>query len=211
MKHLQSPLFAAILGGLLFLLTSAFLTTKGISALPHGDTVARVHHEALITGPSWDFFNPEMDQIVADLKAERAAVALKEKQLQELAARLNVERAELDGELKKVTMLQQKVDREVFRIKEDEAGNLKKLSKMYGLMEPAGAARIFRELDDVVVVKILTLMKEPETAVILESFARLGDAETKRAAAISEHLRAAASTDLRSAKASTAGGAGSPK
>ena len=191
MKLIQSPLFAAIFGGILFLLTSAFLTTKGISSMPHGNAVEVGHREAVITGPSWNFFNPEMDQIVADLKTEREAVSLKEKQLEELAARLRAERAGLDDEVKKVTMLQHKVDREVLRIKEGEAGNLKKLAKMYALMEPAGAAKIFRELDDVVVVKILTLMKEPEIAAILESFARLGDAETKRAADFSEHLRAA--------------------
>ena len=192
MKLIQSPLFAALFGGILFLLTSAFLTTRGMakSEIRNPNSEFRIGR-AVTTGPSWNFFNPEMDQIVADLKTEREAVLLKEKQLEELAARLRVERAGLDDEVKKVTMLQQKVDREVFRIKEGEAGNLKKLAKMYALMEPAGAARIFRELDDVVVVKILTLMKEPEMAAILESFARLGDAETRRAADFSEHLRAA--------------------
>ncbi|HXJ73036.1 MAG TPA: hypothetical protein VNM37_09285, partial [Candidatus Dormibacteraeota bacterium] len=72
------------------------------------------------------------------------------------------------------------------------AANLKRLSKMYASMEPAGAARILRELDDVVVVKILGLMKEAETGLILEAMARLGEPETKRAAALSENLRAAA-------------------
>ena len=87
---------------------------------------------------------------------------------------------------------QAKVDRDVMRIKEDEAGNLKKLAKMYAIMDPAGAARILRELDDVVVVKIMTLMKEPAVALVLESFARMGELETKRAAQLSESLRAAA-------------------
>lgn len=197
MKFIQSPLFAAILGGLLFLLTSAFLTTQGIVALPQGSGAEQ--EEEGVSGPSWVFFNPELDQIVADLKGEREAVALKEKELAELAARLRVERGELDDALRKVTQLQQKVDRDVFRIKEDEAGNLKKLAKMYGLMEPAGAAKILRELDDVVVVKILTLMKEPESAAILESFSRLGEVETKRAAGFSENLRAAASNKISNA------------
>ena len=86
------------------------------------------------------------------------------------------------------------MDKNLFRIKEDEAGNLKKLAKMYTAMEPASAARILRELDDTIVVKILTLVKEPETALILESLSRMGEAETRRAAAISENLRSAVST-----------------
>jgi flagellar motility protein MotE (MotC chaperone) len=64
---------------------------------------------------------------------------------------------------------------------------------MYATMEPPGAARILREIDDAVIVKILTLMKEPETAAILEAFSRTGDPETKRAAAIAETLRIVAS------------------
>lgn len=195
MKMLKSPVVAAILGGVLFLLTSAFLTTKGLAPVPHeasehGEGAAEVS----INGPSWTFFNPEMEQIVGELKSEREALATKGKQLGELETRLRAERSELDDELKKIKAIQMKVDRDVLRIKEDEAGNLKKLAKMYATMEPAGAAKIMRELDDVVVVKILTLMKDPEVALVLESFARMGDAETKRAAQLSENLRAAAST-----------------
>ena len=193
MKMLQSPVVAAILGGLLFLLTSAFLTTKGIAPI---EPAEGGHHEGeeepSINGPSWTFFNPEMEQIMGELKSERESLATKEKQLKELETRLGAERSELDDELKKIRAIQAKVDRDVLRIKEDEAGNLKKLAKMYATMEPAGAAKILRELDDVVVVKILTLMKEAETALVLESFARMGEAETKRAALLSENLRAAA-------------------
>ena len=193
MKFLQSKLFAAILGAMMFLLTTAFLTTSGLKPVGHADGTDEERHVAN-KGPSWTFFNPELDQIVAELKAERDAMVAKEKQMAEFGARLKAERAELDAALTNVKNLQQQVDRDVFRIKADEAGNLKKLAKMYAAMEPAGAAKILRELDDVIVVKILTLMKEPETAVILESFARLGDAETKRAAGFSESLRSAAST-----------------
>ena len=195
MKMLKSPVVAAVLGGLLFLLTSAFLTTKGLTPSPHAaaDHGTAAAEEPSINGPSWTFFNPEMEQIVGELKAERDTVAVKEKQLVELAARLRNERAELDEELKKMKAIQMKVDRDVMRIKEDEAGNLKKLAKMYAIMDPGGAAKIMRELDDVVVVKLLTLMKEPEVALVLESFAKMGDPETKRAAQLSESLRAAAS------------------
>ena len=192
MKFLQSKLFASILGALVFMLTTAFLTTSGLQPAAHfGD--AEGGHHANTKGPSWTFFNPELDQIVAELKSEREAMAAREKQMAELEARLKAERAELDEALNNVKKLQQQVDRDVFRIKEDEATNLKKLAKMYTAMEPAGAAKILRELDDVIVVKIFTLIKEPEIAVILEAFSRLGDSETKRAAGISESLRSVAS------------------
>jgi flagellar motility protein MotE (MotC chaperone) len=196
MKFLQSKVFAAVLGSVVFMLTTAFLTTHGLvpaasSEDEHGEGEGQ-SHKPNSTGASWAFFNPELEQIVSELKAERDAVAAKDKQLNELATRLRAERAELDESLKTIKKLQQQVDRDVYRIKDDEAVNLKKLSKMYASMEPAGAARILHELDDVVVVKILGLMKEAETGLILESMSRLGAPETKRAAALSESLRAAA-------------------
>ena len=192
MKFLQSPLFAAVLGGVLFLLTSAFLTTQGVVTATQGDEEPATR--ANTKGASWDFFNPELEQIVADLKTERDTLATREKQLNELATRLKTERAELDEALKGIKKIQEQVDKNLFRIKEDEAGNLKKLAKMYVAMEPASAARIMRELDDTILVKILALMKEPETALVLESLSRMGEAETKRAAAISESLRSAVAT-----------------
>jgi flagellar motility protein MotE (MotC chaperone) len=195
MKFLQSKLFAALLGCVLFLLTTAFLTTRGLETGSATEDESAEEHGASrkpnSTGASWAFFNPELDQVIDELKSEREAVATKDKQLNELAARLRAERAELDESLKAIKKLQQQVDRDIYRIKEDEAVNLKKLSKMYASMEPVGAARILRELDDVIVVKILGMMKEAETGLILEAMARLGDVETKRAAALSENLRAA--------------------
>jgi flagellar motility protein MotE (MotC chaperone) len=192
MKFLQSPLFAAVLGGVLFLLTSAFLTTQGVATATHADEEPATHPN--LKGASWDFFNPELDQIVADLKTERDTLATREKQLNELATRLKAERAGLDDALKSIKKIQEQVDKNLFRIQSQEEPNLKKLAKMYTAMEPASAARIMRELDDTIVVKILTLVKEPETALILESLSRMGEAETRRAAAISECLRSAVST-----------------
>jgi len=190
MKFLQSPFFAAILGGVLFLLTSTLLTTQGIATDLRGVEESRAAARVNTKGSSWDFFNPELDQIIADLKSERDALTAQEKQLNDLATRLKAERAELDEALKGIKKIQQQVDGDLFRIKENEGGNLKRLSKMYSAMEPASAARILRELDDVIVVKILSLVKEPEAALILEALSRLGEAETRRVAGISENLRA---------------------
>lgn len=191
MRFIQSTFFASILGALLFLGTSAMLTIRGVASIPMHPVEEDHGPVADTKGPSWSFFNPEMDQIMADLKAERDAIASRERQLGELEARVRAEKAELEEAVKAVKRMQEMVDRSVIQIKEDEMGNLKRLAKMYAAMEPAGAARILKEIDDSVTVKIMTLMKEPETAAILEAFARLGEPETKRAATIAENLRVA--------------------
>ena len=193
MQFFQSTFFASLLGSFIFLGTSALLTIKGAASIAvHANE--DIHGPLPDTkGPSWSFFNPEMDQIIADLRIEKEAMAAKEKQLTEMANRVKAEKAELDEAVRGIKRVQEMVDRSIIQIKEDEAANLKRLAKMYATMEPPGAARILREIDDAVIVKILTLMKEPETAAILEAFARTGDPETKRAAAIAETLRIVAS------------------
>jgi flagellar motility protein MotE (MotC chaperone) len=189
MAFLQSKLFAAILGVLLFLLTTAFLIPKELASnLPRD---GRGDHPSGTRGPSWTFFNPELDRMIAELQSEKDRVAAKEKQLGELEVRLKAERSELDEATRRIGKLQQEVSRDFLRIKEDEAVNLKKLARMYATMEPASAARIMRELDDTVVVKIMTLMKEGESAPILDTLSKMGEAETRRAAKISENLRLA--------------------
>jgi flagellar motility protein MotE (MotC chaperone) len=193
MAFLKSKLFAAILGGLLFMLTTAFLIPQGIGPAGAGDGEhgRRPKHPANVRGPSWTFFNPELEQIIAELKMEKETMATKQRQLADWETRLKAERAELDEAAKRIGRIEQVINRDLIRIKEDEAVNLKRLAKMYAAMDPAGAAKILNALDDDVAVKILTLMKEAETALILEAMAKMGEAETKRAAKLSENLRLA--------------------
>ena len=76
-----------------------------------------------------------------------------------------------------------------FRVKEEEAPNLKKLARLYSTMSIEGASAILRELDDAVVVKVMSFMKEDQSAPLLEAMAREGETQAKRAANIAEALR----------------------
>jgi hypothetical protein len=92
-------------------------------------------------GPSWDFSNPEVDQLVRELRQERAAIAARAKQLDDLAARLKAEQAEFQNATQAVHQLQRDFDLGVTRVKEDESANLKRLARVYSTMEPDGATR----------------------------------------------------------------------
>lgn len=140
------------------------------------------------SGPSWTFHNPEFSQLVAELKAERDAVRARASQLDELEARLKVERQELNAVTQTVYQLRADLESTVTRVTEEESSNLRKLAKMYSTMSPEGASRILKEMEDDQIVKILALMRETESAPILESFGQGKDA-ARRAAAISNRLR----------------------
>jgi flagellar motility protein MotE (MotC chaperone) len=187
MKLLQSGWMTMLLGTLSYLATTLVLLSP---AKVRPDKA----HDA--TGPlnsnrgvSWEFFNPELDRLITELVAEKKALAEREQQLNELATRLEAERAELNQITQAVHRLQVEFDRSVTRVRDDESANLKRLAKIYSTMAPEGAVAILKELDDDRVVKILLFLKEAETAPLLEALARLGPAEAKRAALISERLR----------------------
>jgi flagellar motility protein MotE (MotC chaperone) len=140
-------------------------------------------------GPSWKFQNPELNQLLAELKDEREALRVRTTQLDELQARLNTERQEICVVTQTVYRLRKELDATVNRVADEEVLNLKKLAKVYATMSPTGAARILKEMDDDQIVKIFALMKEAESAPVLENFGQGGEKDVKRAALISNRLR----------------------
>jgi flagellar motility protein MotE (MotC chaperone) len=139
--------------------------------------------------PSWEFQNPEVDELIADLQHQKNVLDDREHQLNDLAARLKVERDEITVVRQNVTEMQANFDRDVVSVGEEETANLKRLAKIYAAMSPEGAAGIFHEMKDDEVVKVFVFMKDGETAPILEVMAHLGPTDAKRVAQISERLK----------------------
>lgn len=189
MKFLQSSWAAAIVGLIGYWATTMVCWTKVAPTL----APPPVHHETAakdpVSGPSWSFKNAEVNLLMEDLRKQKEALALREQQLNEYAARLRTERVELNQVTQHVGVMQAEFDRLVVEVKKEEAGNLKKLSKTYAAMTPDGAAAILKEMTDPQLVKIMALMKEAETGPILEALGKGTDADTKRAATISDKLR----------------------
>jgi flagellar motility protein MotE (MotC chaperone) len=169
--------------------TVAFWKTP---ALPPPATQAEsTEPHAKLNGPSWDFVNPEADQLIAELKAEKKSLGKKEQELNDLMARLQAERSELNLVTQSVRQLQMDFDQNVLRISEEETANLKKLAKVYADMDPANAAKILEEMEDTAIIKIMVFMKDTETAGIWEAMAKTGQPQAKRAALLSDRLRLA--------------------
>ncbi len=189
LKFLQSRWGLALIAAASFLGTTFYMMGKSLPQLTRSAPSKTHNADLQKAGPSWTFHNPEIDQLLDELKKEKANVGLRDKQLSELQVRLQTERGELEDIMKSVKKLQQEFDQQVVRVQEEEVANLKKLAKTYAAMEPASAVVILRELNDDNLVKILVFMKETETALILETLAKKGDPDAKRAANLSEKLR----------------------
>ncbi len=193
-RFLQSGIFAAVVGLVLYVGVTAALWPEMKVPIPAAEEPGQVPARRplpVVKIPSWEFSSPELDLLVEELRKERQALNERAQQLDELAARLQSERTELNVVTQAIHQMQRQLDDAVVRVSEEESANLKKLAKVYAAMSSEGAAAILIRLDEVTVVKIMALMKESETAPILETIARMGDAESKLAASISERLRLA--------------------
>jgi flagellar motility protein MotE (MotC chaperone) len=185
---LKSNGILALIGGVLYITVTALLIHPA-KILPRTPTLMSLNHDT--PRPSWEFSNPEVARLITELQKEKENLSTRTKQLDELEARLAAERAEINVVTQAVHQMQIEFDRNLLRVQEEEQANLKRLAKTYATMTPEGAARIFKEMDDAQVVKIMVFMKEKENALVLENMSQLGEAEVKRVALISERLRTA--------------------
>lgn len=191
LKKLSSPWIGSIVGLVAFLTVTAVTwnsATHSIQAARAGadatNNVAKGEHP-------WSFDTVEIDALIKELREEREMLNKREKDLNDLRARLDSERQELTQLTQAMHRMQQEFDLSVNRVTEEETANLKKLAKTYSGMEPDGAATIFKQMDDNSIVKIMVFMKEGETGPILSSMSRGGEADAKRAADLTEKLRVA--------------------
>ncbi|GEM_PF-332119 len=192
-KLLKSDWLIPIVGTLLYLITTMVLLNPAKLHIPklHGSQDGDGEPEEYnpLKSTPWDFNTPEIDHMIMELKAEKKRLAGREKELNEMSARIQNERTELQTITQEVSQLQYEFNQVVIYVKEQEVANQKKLAKTYASMTPEDAALIMKQMDDGRVVRLLMFMNEEETAKILSTLAKPGAADAKRAALLSERLR----------------------
>jgi flagellar motility protein MotE (MotC chaperone) len=189
LKILQSKVTLAALGVLVYTGSTAALLLPRLTAPPPANEGAPTVSSASQGVPSWEYSNPELEALVKELTAQREALAKREQQLRDLELRLQNERAEINQVTQRVHQLQRTLEKGMIRLKEEDTANLKRLAKTYGVMTPASAALIFKEMPDDQVVSIMSFMKDDQNAGILESMAKNGGVEIKRVAKLTDQLR----------------------
>lgn len=189
MKILQNTLVSSILGLLLYVVVTVLVWKTPTPTDSHDPAQEEIVAKAKEAVPSWEFKSQEADLLINELKTEKEALAKREKDLNDLAERLKTERMEINVVTQAVYQLQAQVEANIVRINTEEAANLKKLARTYAAMSPEGAAPILKEMEEGTLIKILALMKETETAPILEVMSKLGADEAKHVAKITERLR----------------------
>lgn len=186
MKFLTSGTGIAVLAAVLGLGTTAGLLYVQKAAFLHPAPDAQVLRRP------WSFKTEEVDNLIAELKNERAKLDQRESGMDQTAAHIEAERQELEKVKASIQAMRDEIAKEIPELQDAEIKNLKGLSQTYSNLSPQAAVAIFREMDDVTVVKILSLMKPDKAAGVLQEMSHTqeqDDTLAKRAALLTDKLR----------------------
>jgi flagellar motility protein MotE (MotC chaperone) len=194
-KLLRSPVlliaFATVAGACAGLWPLWQAGTRAIAAAA-AVAVERAEPVAARRAQGWDFWTIEVDNLASELKEEKARLKKQAESLDQRAARVAADQAELTKLRASIEQMRKELGDRVLEIKGDETKNLRALSQTYSNLTPKAAVAIIKELDDTTVVKLLSMMKPDVVAPIFEEMSATAGADgplAKRAATLSEKLR----------------------
>ncbi len=190
-KLLTSGWLIPIVGSLLYLGTTFVLLDPAALKVPARTATgpAADQEPNPLASTPWDFSAPELDQLVSELKAEKARLATWNQELQEYSARIAVERAELAAVTQEVHRLQTEFNQVVTYVTQQEGEILRRQAKVFAAMTPDDAVRVLQEMPDDRIIRLLMFMSEEEMAKLLAALAKPGPENARRAALLSERLR----------------------
>lgn len=140
----------------------------------------------------WGFWTIEIENLASELKDMKAVVKKREEELAQREERLNAERQELTKQRQQLESMRADITSRITTIQVDEVRNLKSLVATYSSLTPKATLTIFKEMDDTLVVKILSLMKTDTVSPLFEEMSKQAAADpavARRVATLSEKLR----------------------
>ena len=108
------------------------------------------------------------EDLASELKEEKGRLRQQAELIDQRAARLATEQQELDKVRQDLETLRKEIAERVIEIDTAEAKNLRTLAQTYSGLTPTAAVTVIREMEDVTVVKILSLMKPDTVAAIFD-------------------------------------------
>lgn len=199
MRLLRSPIVLALLGGALFLGTTAgvLLSVRDDLKSAAGEQKPEAPDKTAVPRVLWTFKADDVDAMVREVAAERRKLDARAANLDKQQAQLEAEKAEIEKRRDEVKTLRDQIAKALPEVQEIEAKNLKTLAQTYSTMTPQAVVAILRESDETTAVKILSFMKTDKVGAILQEMTRAqaasndatGDTMPKRAARISDKLR----------------------
>lgn len=107
--------------------------------------------------------------IIAMVQTAYAQQQSKSKELEKLEQQIASERQALEELKKSIEFLQDRIDKEILTIKASEQKNLKTLADTYSNMTPDSIAKLFTEMEEETVIKVMHFISPENLGPILQS------------------------------------------
>lgn len=167
----------------------------------------------------WTFRSTEIEDLARNLLQQKSEISAKKSELALLRERIYAEKDELErmkkdmdayevrfdqaqkkieDEKKALEQKKKEMSLQYIEVEQSEQKNLKALATAYTSLTPAAAVGVFKEMEDILAVKILSQMKPDVIAAIFEEMSQtpdnsnpkeVGKTMAKRVAALSDKLR----------------------
>lgn len=191
-SKLQNPVVATVLSLVLSVALGVALCWRAAGPYIELALASRAKAVPSKKENGWDFWTIEVENLSNDLKEERARLRNQSELMDQRSARLDAEEKELANARADIEALKRQIDDKVTEISADESKNIRTLAQTYTNLSPRAVVAIFKELDDVTAVKILSQMKPDVVGPIFEEMSHGTDDDStlpRRAAVLSEKLR----------------------
>jgi flagellar motility protein MotE (MotC chaperone) len=154
-------------------------TTRSETPGSQSSVASSQNHATLASVQAGEVSIPDM---MAHLQQKESELNRKEELMRQREAYLSKMKLEVEEKLKELIGLQKEIQAYRTEKQENQNAQIRSLSKIYGSMKPKEAAKLLENLDDTLVVNIISTMNAPEAANILANM------DIKKAAKISERL-----------------------
>jgi len=196
MNKLANPIVAAVLAIVMGTGTGLFTFWRAAAiAVEQAIKQAPVEKELMPEEErerGWNFWTIEIENLANELKGERERQRKLAEQLEHRETQMAAERQELNKIRTDIEGLRQEIATKVVEINADEMKNVRALAQTYTSLTPRAAVAIIKEMDDAMVVKILSMMKPDVVAPIFEEMSRTAGNDgpmARRVALLSDRLR----------------------
>ena len=140
----------------------------------------------------WSFRSREIERLMLNLEVQKKILSQKEYSVAGMESMMNAEKEELAESRRQIETLRSDLIDKISQIEKSEEKNLGDLAKTYSSLLPATTVEIFKQMDDVSIVKIIAFMEAESLAPIFQAMVNeegKSGFSAKRVAKLTELLR----------------------
>ena len=155
-KLLKSNLVLVIVGGFLYLSVTFGIIMTSVAKFKKMApiNVDPNHIDPFLDGPSWTYVNPDLNELILELKARKEHIKRKEEELKLWELQIQKDLSSLRSITNRVHSIQNHFEQSANTLTNTEETNIKRLLDLFKSLQPAQTATILEPMPDEKIAKI---------------------------------------------------------